>query len=332
VTNETTTAPLPWHDSAVRNLNSAWQQRRWPHALLIQGPEGLGKQRLARWIAQSILCDRGGDKLSACGECASCMLFAAATHPDLQMISPEEDKQQISVDQIREACANLTMTSYRQGYKVTIVDPAHQMTLAAANSLLKTLEEPTQRTVLILVTSRPAALLATIRSRCQQLSLSAPAERDALEWLATATGSPVDVEILRFANGAPLRALALAEGRYSTLWGEMTAALEALLSQRADVTQIAKQWAKDDMPDRLLCLDHWLMQRIRSSLGQTDEFVTSMVLPREAPALNISRVFVCLDRVRELKAALSRTALQRELALESVLLTILETFAIRIRQ
>lgn len=328
--------PLPWHEGALRHLNIAWEQRRWPHALLIHGAEGLGKRQLARVIAQAVLCDQPSDGLQSCGECTSCRLFAAGTHPDLKFVSPEEDKQQISVDQIREACASLAMTSYRRGYKVAIVDPAHQMTTAAANSLLKTLEEPSPQTLLVLLTSRPSALLPTIRSRCQQLALHAPAEEDALRWLSEAGKPPVSLEILRFANGAPLRALALAEGQYSTLSGELTAALDALFASRADVTQIAKQWANDDLPDRLLCLDHWLMQGIRSnldrSLRQTDEFVTGVVLPSSPPALNINRVFGCLDRVRELRAALGRTALQRELALEAVLLAIMDAFTTPPRQ
>lgn len=331
-----TNVPLPWHHAALQHLNQAWEQQRWPHALLVHGAEGLGKRQLALWIAQSVLCDRARGELKACGECASCALFAAGTHPDLRQIYPEEDKQQISVDQIREACANLTMTSYRRGFKVTIVDPAHQMTLAAANSLLKTLEEPSPQTLLVLLTSRPSALLPTIRSRCQQLAVHAPPEAEALRWLAEAGGPSVGADILRFANGAPLRARALAEGRYSTLSGEVTGALDALFASRADVTQIAKQWADEDLVDRLLCLDHWLMQRIRTnldrSLHQTDEFVTGELLPSGAPALNINRLFVCLDRVRELKAVLARTALQRELALEAVLLAIVDSFTTPMRQ
>ena len=331
-----TSAPFPWHTSVVQKLTTAWRQARWPHALLIHGADGLGKRQLAMWIAQTVLCDRRGDEFAPCGLCASCGLFAAHTHPDLQMISPEEDKQQISVDQIREACATLAMTSYRQGYKVTIVDPAHQMTIAAANSLLKTLEEPAPQTLLILLTSKPAALLPTIRSRCQTLAVRVPLESDALAWLASASKTAVNSQVLRFANGAPLRALELAEGRYSALWGEVASGLEALFAGRMDVTQLAKQWSGDDIADRLLCLDHWLMQAIRTaldpSLQQTDEFVTRMLLPSDAQALNISRLFVCLDRVRELKAALGRTALQRELALESVLLNLIETFATSTRK
>jgi DNA polymerase-3 subunit delta' len=245
------------------------------------------------------------------------------------LISPEEDKQQIAIDQIREAAANLAMTSYRQGYKVAIVEPAHQMTIGAANSLLKTLEEPASRTILILLTSRPSGLPATIRSRCQQLPIRAPRERDALAWLASAAEMPVAPEVLRFAHGAPLRALDLAKGRYSTLSGEVSTAVEALLTGRADVTQIAKQWNDDDLIERLLCVDHWIEQKIRGVVGQSDDLVTGMVLPSSAPTLNISRMFVCLDRVRELRATLARTALQRELAVEVLLLALADTFAVR---
>ena len=325
-------APLPWHAAAMQRLSSAWRQQRWPHALLIYGADGLGKRLLAEAVAQSVLCDKTRDELIACGNCASCKLLAARTHPDLMFISPLEDKQQIAIDQIREACASLALTSYRDGYKVVIVEPAHQMTIGAANSLLKTLEEPSSRTMLILLTSRPSGLPATIRSRCQQLAIRAPAERDGLAWLASAADTPVAPEVLRFAHGAPLRALALARGRYVTLWGEVNTALEALFAGRADVTQIAKQWTDDDLIDRLLCVDHWLEQQIRRVVGQTDDLVTSMVLPSEPSALNISRMFVCLDRVRELRIVLARTALQRELAVEALLLALIDTFTTRRQQ
>jgi DNA polymerase III subunit delta' len=322
-------SPLPWHAGSVDRLKSAWRQQRWPHALLIYGAEGLGKRRLAEWVAQAVLCDQTRDELQICGQCAACKLIAARTHPDLHFISPEEDKQQISIDRIREACASLSMTSYRQGYKVAIVEPAHQMTIGASNSLLKTLEEPAKNTILILLTSRPSGLPATIRSRCQQLAVHAPLERDALAWLASAAETPVALEVLRFARGAPLRALDLAKGRYSTLSGEIQTAFEALFTGRTDVTQIAKQWNDDDLIDRLLCVDHWIEQKVRKAVGQTDDLVTGMVLPSDAPTLNISRMFVCLDRVRELKATLARTALQRELAIEAILLALLDTFAAR---
>jgi DNA polymerase-3 subunit delta' len=159
---------LPWHEDAAAQLRKAWAANRLSHALLLQGAEGVGKQPFAAWLACAVLCDRSeGSTLKCCGECASCALFVAGSHPDLLLVVPEEDKQQISIDQVRAATERLTKTSYRQGYKVAIVDPAHLMTPSAANSVLKTLEEPSPRSLLILITSQASMLLPTVRSRCQ---------------------------------------------------------------------------------------------------------------------------------------------------------------------
>jgi DNA polymerase-3 subunit delta' len=160
---------LPWHEDAAAQLRKAWAANRLSHALLLQGAEGLGKQVFAAWLACAVLCDKSaGSELNCCGECAGCKLFAAGSHPDLLWVAPEEDKQQISIDQVRAATERLTKTSFRQGYKVAIVTPAHLMTPNAANSVLKTLEEPAPRSLLVLVTSQPSMLLPTVRSRCRR--------------------------------------------------------------------------------------------------------------------------------------------------------------------
>jgi len=244
-------------------------------------------------------------------------------------IEPEEGKQQISVDRIREASADLSLTSYRNGYRVAIVSPAHQMTIAAANSLLKTLEEPGPGTTLILVSDRPGALLPTIRSRCQHIAIRAPQESVALNWMRQLGGKQPSVELLRFANGAPLRALAMANGEYEALWNEVTADIAAALAGKHDVTQIAKRWGNESLPERLTCVDRWLSTHIRSGITGTAEPITSTPLPSAAQELNINRLYACLDRVRALQATLNRTALQRELAVDALLVDLLEAFAPR---
>jgi DNA polymerase-3 subunit delta' len=255
-------------------------------------------------------------------------LLHSNTHPDFLCLMPEEDKQQISVDQIREACAQLALTSYRRGYKVAIVTPAHQMTIAAANSLLKTLEEPAPSTALILVTSRVGALLATIRSRCQQVAVRVPQADVAREWLAT-MGETVSPQLLRFANGAPLRALALADGRFETLWEEVANDIATLTTGGQDVTHIAKRWVANDFVDRLSCVDHWIGNRVRVAIVGTADPITGTPLPTDARQLNISRLYGCLDRVRALQAQLTRTALQRELAADALLVDLLEALSAR---
>ena len=317
---------LPWHSALHAQLHTSWREQRWPHALLLHGPEGVGKLTLALQLTNAILCDRPTADWQGCGQCASCKLLQSNTHPDYIWLTPEEDKQQISVDQIREACAQLALTSYRRGYKVAMIAPADLMTIAAANSLLKTLEEPVPNTAMILVTSRVGALLPTIRSRCQQVAVRVPRADAAREWLAT-TGKTVSPQLLRFANGAPLRALALADGQFETLWQEVASDIASLTAGGQDVTHIAKRWVAANFVDRLSCVDHWIGNRVRSAIVGTADPITGTPLPTDARQLNISRLYGCLDRVRALQAQLTRTALQRELAADALLVDLLEALS-----
>ncbi len=329
---ETTSLPqsrlLPWHETAAAQLRAAWSARRLPHALLIAGGDGLGKREFAAWLSCAVLCERSQAALACCGACASCNLIAAGSHPDLVWVAPEEDKQQISVDQIRGACERLTKTSYRQGYKIAIVTPAHQMTVNAANSLLKTLEEPTAQSLLILLTSRPSGLPPTVRSRCQQMALRRPVAQEALDWLRSEAPAAANPALLEFAGGAPLRALEYADGRFETLDREMQRSIADLLSGDTDVTQVAAAWAKEALIDRLTWLDIWLTSAARSALAGSADPITlpsrTAHLPSLPRTLNISDLYSMVDRVRALKAQLARTALQRELAVESWLVALMQ--------
>jgi len=322
---------LPWHEDAAAQLRKAWSANRLSHALLLQGAEGLGKQTFAAWLACAVLCDKSaGSTLRCCGECPSCALFAAGSHPDLLWVVPEEDKQQISIDQVRAATERLTKTSYRQGYKVAIVDPAHLMTPSAANSVLKTLEEPSARTLLILITSQPSTLLPTVRSRCQKVTILRPSRDEAIAWLRERSGRAVDSALLEFAGGAPLRALAYADGSFDSLNEQMQRQIGALLAGDADVTQIATEWGKDGLIERLTWLDLWLTSLARAVLAGNADLITfpgrSVHLPSASRPLNISGVYSMVDRARALKSQLARTALQRELAVESWLIALLDVF------
>lgn len=320
---------LPWHDAAVAQLQAAWGSKRLSHALLLQGQDGLGKRELAAWLAAAVLCEKSATTLEQCGKCASCALFAAGSHPDLIWVAPEEDKQQISVDQIRAATERLTKTSYRQGYKVAIIEPAHQMTGNAANGLLKTLEEPTPQSLLILITSRPSSLLPTVRSRCLKIAVGRPSRSEARSWLQAETGTAVEPQLLEFTGDAPLRALEFARGRFNEIDDSMQRSLGQLLAGQNDVTQVATEWSKDALVERLTWLDLWLMSAARAAVGGSAELFTfparSAHLPSLSRTLNISALYAMVDRLRSLKAQLARTALQRELAIESWLIALLQT-------
>ena len=323
---------LPWHADAATQIRRAWEANRLPHALLLQGADGLGKRSFVAWLACAVLCESSsGSTLDCCGHCASCALVKAGSHPDLLWVAPEEDKQQISVDQIRAAIERLTKTSYRHGYKIAIIEPAHQMTLNAANSVLKTLEEPTPRSLLVLITSRPSTLPPTVRSRCQRITIARPARQEATRWLEKESGQAITPVLLDFAGGAPLRALEYADGRFDALNDQMTRALGNLLAGRTDVTQVAAEWAKDALADRLTWLDLWLSSAARVALAGSADLVTfpaaTAHLPSLPRTLNISSVYNMVDRTRALKAQLTRTALRRELAVESWLIALLQMLA-----
>lgn len=323
---------LPWHAQAAEQLRGAWRNNHLPHALLLQGADGLGKGHFASWLAAAVLCEQSqppqGGRLTHCGACTSCKLIAAGSHPDLLWVMPEEDKQQISVDQVRAASEKLTKTSFRQGYKIAIVDPAHQMTPAAANGLLKTLEEPTPESLLILATGRPSALMPTVRSRCQKITVHRPTTAESLAWLQQETGKPVEPAVLEFAGGAPLRALQFAGGRFDELDVDMQRGVSQLLSGQTDITQVAAEWSKEALVERLVWLDLWLMSAARGAIGGIAERVTFPArfahLPSLPRTLNITGLYSMIDRTRQLKAQLARTALQRELAVESWLVALLQ--------
>jgi DNA polymerase-3 subunit delta' len=324
-------ALLPWTEPAAEQIRAAWAHGRLHHALLIHGADGLGKRAFALWLGRALLCESKTGILDICGRCPACQLTLAGSHPDLRIIEPEEDKQQISIDQIRQLCEALGMTAFRGGYKVAILNPAHQMTPAAANSLLKTLEEPGANTVLMLLTSRPTALPATIRSRCRKLGLRVPSAEIAARWLQEAQSTPVDLRLVQFSGGAPLKALAYADGSFDKLNQQMQASWSDLLAGKADVMEVAKFWADEVLPERLRWLDVTLCSLARGAVTGSAELVTfparPVPLPKTGRALNISAVYGLVDQIRELKAQLARTALQRELALEVLLMACLQTLA-----
>lgn len=165
------------HVKQVATLRSALVHGRLHHAYLFVGPEGVGKRTLALSLARAIHCDERNDDF--CGHCANCARIQAGNHPDVRVTEPLPGKKEISIQQIRDIEKELNFRSFSGRRKITVIDPATLMNLPAQNALLKTLEEPPQDSVLILVASNAGGLLPTLRSRCLRLSFG-PLERDLL--------------------------------------------------------------------------------------------------------------------------------------------------------
>lgn len=275
---------LPWHEKYWREL---WQlPQQLPHALLLMGPAGVGKQSFALALAARLLCERppmAADTQQACGQCQACLWLASGQHPDFRLLQPEAEETEaarneeaaspsaaantpasgkrtgrkngadagaaaparqlsgevnqgpIRIDQVRALNDFVYTASHRAGRRVVVVHPAEMMNAAAANALLKILEEPPAGVHFILVANAWRKLLPTIRSRCRQLSFGRPSSQEAHAWLTTAAGGQgkpqaatqdMALDLLPLAGGAPLLAQRWAEQGRLTLLRRLIAPLE----------------------------------------------------------------------------------------------------------
>jgi DNA polymerase-3 subunit delta' len=317
---------VPWLDAARRQIAGARRDGRLPHAILLYGPDGGGQAALALWTAQLALCESAQDE--PCGHCGSCVLFLAGNHPDFHGVSIEEKATVIKVDQVRALCATLSMKSFRGRAKVGLLEPADKMNINANNALLKTLEEPPQETLLILVASRLDRLARTVISRCQRLRIRQPPVPAALAWLQGREDRDDWPALLALAAGAPLRALELAASGTGDLAHEMQAAIPPPRGSAFDPLGLAEAWSKDRPADRLAWLEDWLSGRIRGAATVSDAVNNNRdnALPSLPVRLNMRTAFELLDRVREARA-LQEGSLNTLLLFEDLLVGFAEAFS-----
>ncbi len=239
-------SPYPWQQSLWQGLIGRLKDGRLPHALLLSGPAGLGKQDFATRFSRAILCDSPLEDGSACGSCRGCMLMKAGSHPDYLLVAPEEEGKAIGIDAVRELARFQSLKSQYGRQRVIQLQPADALNANSANALLKTLEEPAGDTILLLTTDRPMALLPTIRSRCQQVVFRPVSVTDAqtLDWLKQ-QGLTASVEtLLQMAGGAPLLAQALERDGILDLHAELLGDFTALAEGKASPVNLAEQWHK----------------------------------------------------------------------------------------
>ena len=197
----------PWQNTHWEYVHKLIKSDTLPHAILITGPAGVGKHEFANYLVSSIFCNHPLDNGSACGECKSCLLLQAWTYPDFIKLSTDEEKETISVDEVRDLILKLHLTRHFESYKIALIEHADTMNNNAANALLKTLEEPPEKTLIVLVTNSVLELPATIRSRCQTIALTAPNHEEARKWLSNISSEVDWVPLLRVSHDAPLQAL-----------------------------------------------------------------------------------------------------------------------------
>jgi DNA polymerase-3 subunit delta' len=266
----------PWQNESWRQLQQLGG--RMPHALLFYGPEGIGKTAFAEHLAQSLLCRSRTAEGHPCGVCDACGWFAQYNHPDFRRVRPEileedgavesEDgetkkagkaakapSKDIKIDQIRALADFMNISTHRQGMRVIALYPAEAMNTAAANALLKTLEEPPPDTVFILVSNSLDRLLPTILSRCRKFALNAPRQEEAIGWLKQQGVADADVWLAE-QGGAPLSALAMSQTGSRETMDELLRMLAAPGVDNALKT--AERLQKSPVPELVAWLQRWL--------------------------------------------------------------------------
>ena len=316
---------LPWHQEQWQQLTTARNNDRLPHALLLVGCSGLGKWQFARLLGHALLCQSPDQLGQPCGHCQSCHLFQAGTHPDLQQIEPDPESKSgdIRIDDIREMSQKEVFTAQAGGNKVILIHPAERMTTAAANSLLKTLEEPTAMTRIILVSSYPHRLPATIRSRCQQIRFTSPPDKQAISWLQEQGITADPRTLLGLTSGSPLSALALSQPEIMQERSQQLSEFLALAKGEQDLTAVAGRWAGLDQTRTLIWLSGWLIDIARL---QAAEDCVQLFNPDQRDALHTAGkglesklLHQLLEEVHE-ACHLAGSTLNSQLMLENLLI------------
>ncbi len=339
----------PWQNKVWQILAENHASRG--HALLLIGRKGIGKLGFAQYLAKFLLCENSTPEKTACEICSSCRWFDQGGHPDLCLVEPEalselsddintrarsdigvnneirvsntkskrKPSKQISVAQIRALADLVNMSSHRGGYKIILIHPVETMNAAAANALLKSLEEPPPQTLFILVTHRPHYLLPTLRSRCRQIAMPMPDFNQAIEWLEQ-QGVKNPKTSLAAVGYAPLAALEYNDEGYVVQHDAFIKSISALKS--FNPITLAEEMQRTDLPTVVNWLQKWcydlmsfrIAGRVRYHLPKQ---ATIKVLAPVIDPIQLSRYLRSLINMQRL----SRHPLNPRLFLEEILIS-----------
>lgn len=247
---------IKWNDT-IREQLLGQGLGRLPHAMLLVGPGGIGKTAFSEQLAALLLCESIRPGQVACGECQACRWLDAGNHPDFRRVAPDDDNEadaganekvaekskkrssSIRIDQIRELESFVFVGSHRNGNRVVLITEAEALNPAAANALLKILEEPPATVYFILVSTKTKSLLPTLRSRCRVIAFAPPDAAAAADWLRDAGLEKQAKRYLNLAGGAPMR---VAQWKDQGQLVPIDALVESLISPAADPITLAARW------------------------------------------------------------------------------------------
>lgn len=273
---------LPWFSDIYTGLMQRYLDAKLHHGLLLSGPRGIGKHQLAQSLSFTLLCKQPSVN-GPCEACQSCHLRQAGNHPDFHIL---ESEKQLGVDKIREGIAKLSGTAQMSGNKVLLIPDAHTMTEAAANALLKTLEEPTDNTYLVLITDSMNKLMPTILSRCEKHILALPSTQESVNYLASKGVEDASEALLKAYGGAPLRVEEALKGGDDFSYRDFTDGFQALLAGSPDfqAQTLANKWQ-----DSAIQVAQWCQQ-----IAQQD------YIQKQQPS-DFTRYSACVEAVKTLQ-------------------------------
>ena len=294
----------PWQQEQWDGCLARLDQNKMPHALLVHGEAGIGVSRFAERLVQTLLCN-GSDK--PCENCRGCRLHAGRNHPDFREVTAEKEGGEIKVGQIRDILPFIQIPRHYDTSKVVLFSDADTMNRAAANSLLKMLEEPPADTLMMLVSHYPFRLPATVRSRCQTVRLRCPDQHQAECWLAATAGiSSKEAECrLNACNGHPLRALEADDSTFNR--ENFRQDITDLVAGQGTLIELSAKWQEQPVAT----VHQWLLESaeeaIRAELG------------KEGTGLPLHKLFSFYDR-QKYRCLSIKARLNPRLLLESALI------------
>ena len=255
-----TAESVPWFKSEKevleKNLNH--------HAYIFEGVKGIGKTIFALEIAKGFLCN-AIPNAKLCNKCQSCHLFDEFNHPDFYLVEPEEDKKQISINQIRKLQEPLYESSFLGSNKVFIINPLEKMTREAFDSFLKNLEEPPDNSIFLLICHRYQSLPLTIKSRCIQINMSQPEKDQIKSWLTNRTGHKSKIETaLLLSKGKPFVAAEMVNSGIDDLRLNFIKDISELIKTGSNLLEVSERWPKD--PTTMLLKVEWMSDLLMDCL------------------------------------------------------------------